>query len=120
MSSHRRRSPSRTSSRSPQATAPAWQSMLNLFGGGESVSLPRRKTPLGNRRLAMETLEDRVVLATDISFAGNVLTVNVGAAGETAALSVAGTNLTVTSSTDVTVAASAAAAPLSFVDGGAT
>ncbi|HUG70264.1 MAG TPA: CHRD domain-containing protein, partial [Pirellulaceae bacterium] len=49
--------------------------------------------------LQFEPLEDRRLLATDLTFAGNVLTINVGAAGETATLVVAGTDLSVQSDT---------------------
>lgn len=81
MSSNRRRAPSSRKSspgsknaRSPQAKAPLWKSVLNMFSGDEKVSLPKRSSP-SRRRLGMETLEDRVVLTTNIDFTGFVLTI---------------------------------------------
>ena len=47
--------------------------------------------------IATELLEERALLTTAITFAGNVLTINVGAANETATLSVAGNNLSIAS-----------------------
>ena len=67
-----------------------------------------------NRNLAAERLEERALLTTAITFAGNVLTINVGAANETATLSVAGTNLSVTSNDAGGTTADAAAQALGF------
>ena len=65
-------------------------------------------------RLALETLEDRLTPTTAISFANNVLTINVGANNETARLSESGGNLTITSNDVGGTTADAGAQTLGF------
>lgn len=63
-SSSRTSAPGRKNSRSPEAKAHGWQSVLDLFGGQASTSPARRRAWL-DRRLKMECLEDRALLASD-------------------------------------------------------
>jgi hypothetical protein len=80
-------------------------------GKGAAISRPNFKS----RTLpSIESLEERLTPTTAITFAGNVLTINIGAANETTILSVTGTNLSVTSNDPGGTTADAAAQGLGF------
>ena len=66
------------------------------------------------RNLRFESLECRRLLTTTISFANNILSINIGAASETVTLSATGTTLNVTSSDVGGAVATRTAAGLGF------
>ena len=84
--------------------------------GMSKASTFRRASNKGRKRpaLRLETLEDRLTPTTAISFANNVLTINVGANNETARLSESGGNLTITSNDAGGTTADAGAQALGF------